>query len=678
MQIEENLCNFVTVGNKTHSHFFMKKYILVLIALTLLSLTSNATPEKKAIIEKLRQELAKTNSHKDSIKILYDIFDLSNRKDYTSICGELDQVAAHGGDIAVRLDMARQMANVNSNDSVFAQIESRLKSLPDSKEKKETELFVRLRRLSASARNISEKERQERIARTIVHEDKQLDKYGKIERLFIICEYLSVIAKGDLLVGYLEDLGELIRDSGLDNYALKNIYHTECANIYTVTGNHEKAIAADKLLLKEINNLEKSYRTQGRKYRNLDVNRFIIYRRMLSNYEALSVEEANELYSKILSLAENNDDIKSTMEYNRRASAYHAMKNKRYAEAIPYIRRQLSIEDSHILRKHMLEMLVEASQAIGDKTNEDLARKELEAINKEISTAAARQKYDELQIRYDVSALREENAELELENKNEQIQATRRIMIFVIVGWVAFAILMIAFLFFWSRYRRTTADIASFVDTLVAERDAIKKRRYYDYAKKTNDREYHASYRSKPPKPGNISETVDYIINDVMFISSVAFEDSRKYRKTISVTEFMKDSISTLESTLDKNININALYPEPDFEIKVDKECLGMLTDHILKVAVRLTHEGGSVGFECTEDTSMKMARFVFKHSGNALPEGKEEKIFEYFFKYKELSEKGEAALIMVRMINFLTNCSLKSSSGHTGGGKLVLMVPMS
>lgn len=669
----------MTVGNKIPIHsFFMKRFILVLIALTLLSLTSNATPEKKAKIEKLRQELAETDTHKDSIKILYDIFDLSNRKDYMSVCKELDQVAARSGDVAVRLDMARQMANVNSNDSILAQIESSLKSLPNTKEKKETELFVRLRRLSASARNISEKERQERIARTIVHEDKKLDKYGKIERLFTICEYLSVFAKGDLLVGYLDDLGKLIQESDIDNYALKNIYHTECANIYSVTGNHEKAIAADKLLLKEINNLEKSYKAQGRKYRNLDVNRFIIYRRMLSNYEVLSLEDANELYSKILSLAEKNEDIKATMEYNRRASAYHAMKNKRYAEAIPYIRRQLSIEDSHILRKRMLEMLVEAASAIGDKTNEDLARQELDTINREISTAAAKQKYNELQIRYDVSALREENAELELENKNEQIQATRRIMMFVIIGWVAFAGLLIAFLFFWTRYRKTTTDIASFVDTLVAERDAIKKRRYYDYAKKTDNKNYHESYRTAPPKPGNISETVDYIINDVMFISSIALEDSRKYRQTISVTEFMENSIAGVEATLNKNININVLYPQPDFEIKVDKECLEMLTNHILNMAVRLAPQGGSIGFECMEDKATKMAKFVFKHTGDSLPEGKEEKIFENFFKYKDLAEEGGAALIMVRMINFLTNCSLKSSAGHTSGGKLVLMVPMS
>lgn len=232
-----------------------------------------------------------------------------------------------------------------------------------------------------------------------------------------------------MLVNYLDDLGELMKASGIDNYALKNIYYTESANIYSITGNHDKALAADRILLKEIDNLEKRYKAQGRKYRNLDVNRFIIYRRMLSNYDSLSIDEANDLYSKILAIAERNEDVKSTMEYNRRASAYHAMKNGRYAEAIPYIRRQLSIERSHILRKRMLEMLVEAASAIGDQTNLDIAQKELDAINREINSVDARQKYNELQVKYDVSALRAENAELELENKNGQILATRKIMI---------------------------------------------------------------------------------------------------------------------------------------------------------------------------------------------------------------------------------------------------------
>ena len=105
-----------------------------------------------------------------------------------------------------------------------------------------------------------------------------------------------------------------------------------------------------------------------------------------------------------------------------------------------------------------------------------------------------------------------------------------------------------------------------------------------------------------------------------------------------------------------------------------------MLVSHILQVAVKLAPQGGSIGFECTEDKAVGKARFVFRHSGNSLPEGREEKIFDNFMDYKSLSENGDAALILVRMINFLTNSSLKST-GHQESGegaKLVFMLPLS
>ena len=657
----------------------MKRSIFLLVALICMSTVSMAAIDKKAEIARLRGKLSQTTSRKDSIKILYDIFDLSSRKDYLALGREIDAVAERAGNNEVRYDMARHLANAISNDSILALIEAHVKSLPSCKEQKETALFVKIRRLSATARYITEKERQNKIARVIVPEDNsKMDGYAKVERLFTICEYLSSFAKGDLLVEYLDDLGRLIKETGIENYAVKNIYLTESANIYSVTGNKEKAIACDRALLKEIDGLEKRYRAQGRKYRSYDINRFVVYRRMLSNYEVLSLDEVNSLYSKILDIAAVNDDVRGVIENNKRAAVYHAMKNKRYAEAIPYIRHQLSVERSQVLRQRMLEMLIEAAVAVGDKTTEDLAQKELDAIADQMNSKEARDKYNELQIRYDVSALRAENAELELENKNGQIAATQRIMIFVIVGWVAFAIMLVALLFFWTRYKRTAADISSFVDSLAAERDAIKKRRYYDYAKKTGSSVQPRDYISSRPKLGNLSDTIDYIINDVMFISSIALEDTRKFRHTISVGSFMKDSIDNVESRLTKNININVVYPDPDFEIRVDKQCLQMLVNHILNVAVRLAPEGGAIGFECTEDKASRMARFVFKHTGDSFPEGREEKIFEHFFDYRKLSEDGEAALIMCRMINFLTNSSLKSSAGHTHDGKLVLMVPMS
>jgi len=654
----------------------MKKVISLLLTLIFFSVQGYAVLDKKAEVAKLRQKLSETDSPRDSIKILYDIFDLSSRKDYWDLGWEIDGVAARLGDNAIRYNIARHIADANSNDSVLALVEAHVKSLPEGKEQKETALFVRIKRSAVSVINLSEKELRGRIARTIVPEDNgDIDDYEQVERLFTICEYLSNFAKGDLLVEYLNDLGELIKEAKIECYALQNIYYTESANIYSAIGQHEKAVASDKALLKAIDNLEKRYKKRGRKYCNYDVERFQIYSRILSNYEALSLNEVNNLYDKVLELVRNNDDVKAEIEMDKSAAAYHAMKNGRYAEAIPYIRRQLTWERSKVVRKVMLEMLVKAAAAIGDQTNVDLAQRELDAITAEFNSKEARDKYNELKIRYDVSTLRAQNAELELENKNEQIEATRRIMVFVIAGSVAFAIMLIALLFFWTRYRHTSAGIASFVDSLAEERDAVKRRVYSDPEQKAALSEHAELYKSARPKPGNISETVDYIINDVMFISSVAFQDRHKHVQTFSMVSFIKDSVETLETTVTKDVRIDVVYPEEDFEICTDKECLRMLVDHILHVAMRLAPQGGSVGMECSVDNESGMVRLVFLHSGKSLPVGKEERIFEHFFDYKELSESGEGAQIMCRMINFLTGCSMKSEAGHTPGGKLVLML---
>lgn len=635
--------------------------------------------DKKGEIARLRQKLAATDSRKDSIEILYDIFDLSDRKDYMTICSELDGVAAREGNNAIRYDMARHMANVSSKDSVLKIIEDHVLSLPKGEDYEETLLFVKLRRLSSTARFMSEKERQEKVAHIIVPDDfNKLDKYARIERLFTICEYLTNFAEGDLLSDYLDELGKMIKEEGLQSHPLMNIYYTECANIYSYTDQHQKAVDADRKLLEVIDSLEKKYRVQGRKYRNFDVSRFVVYRRMLSNYKVLSKDEVNNLYAKVLDLVASNPEVRNDFDRNKRSSAYHAMKNERYAEAIPYIRRQIATGGSQRLMKRMLEMLKEAAEKTGDRTNLDYAEKELNNMLADLNSAEAKEKYNELKIRYDVSTLRAENAELELENHKEQIEASQRIMVLVIVGWVAFALMLAGMLFFWGRYKRSVSGIQDFMDSLEKERDTLKMRRYYDYAKREELNVTPQTYTSPRPKVGDFANVMDYIINDMLFISSVALEDTRKYRHTISINSFMKEEVAELEKALKKNIGINVVYADPDFNIRVDKQCLHMLCAHILRVAVDLAPEGGSIGFECSEDKTTNMARFVFKHSGQSLPIGREERIFENFFNYKQLAKDGEGALKVCRMINFLTGSSLKSSAGHTKGGKLVLMVPMS
>ena len=660
----------------------MKKGVIVLMAMLLATAFGSYAIDHNAEIAKFREKLSKTDNANDSIEILYNIFDLSDHKDYPRVFNEIYNTAARAGNTKVQMQILRRFANYFQVDSVLSIVEQKAHSLPASDEQKETVLFVQLRRIAVREHYGSDKEKQENIARIIAaKDDENLNKYDQILRMFSICEYLAMYAQGPLLVEYLQDLNELVENSNFTTPAVKNFFLNESASIYTAIDQHELALATDKKLLQEYDKLEKQYKAQGREFRTYDLNRFYIYRRMLSNYKAISVEEANDIYDKILTIVANNED--AALDFNRsgRSAAYHAMKNGRYAEALMYLKGALKEDNMKRRRRHLLEMTVEAARATGDSLTADRAEAELKALMKELNSEEARQHSNELAIRYEVSSLRAENAELELENKKEQIENSQRAMTFVVVGWALFIILLVVALYYWTRYRRMISGLTHFIKSLESERDRLKERRYYDYDPKALEvpGDYAPLYKKKDTSKTEADRVVDSVINDILFISSIAMEDARRYRQNVKVTKFMEDSISTITATMRRNLNVNVTYPDPDFSIRVDKQCLQMLVDQILNKAVELSPDGGSIGFSCAKDESTGMARFTFKHSGQGLPHGQEERVLENFFEYEKHTEDGESALLLCRLVNFLSSCSLKSSTGraHVEGGQLILMVPL-
>ena len=652
----------------------MKKLIILLLSVFALFPGFTAEAKNSAKILKSRQRLAQAESAKDSIRILYDILDLSPREDYPRVGREIDKVAERSGDVKTRYDVARQIANSIYDDPTLAEIEKHVRSLPKSKEQRETELFVKIRRLAVRAKRAGDDERKRVLSETMALDDyNTLDEYQKIERLYTICEYLSGFVKGDMLVEYLDDLSQLMKDSDIESYSLYNVFYTESANIYSSIGESEKALAADRELLNVIDNLEKKYQAQGRMYRNYNLSRYVIYRRMLSNYKSLSVDEVNELYGKIRDLCQLDEEVAEDFALKSRTAAYHAMKNGRYVEALSFIRRQLRLNNTVAVRRQMLEMMLEAAKATGDSTAIELASRDLEVSQREYAMLDSLTKYHELQLRYDLNMLKSENSRLELQNKNNEITSTRRLMGFVMVGWVIFGILVIVLLFYWTRYRRTSNDLREFVRSLSDERDELKQRTYREYESKNGKKLAH----TPTPKLKNLSEIMNYIINDVLYISSLGVSTKSHFKETFPVRWAMKNAVPGIENTGRADLSIDITYPDENFEINTDKECLEYTLNHLVRMAVKMAPQNGTVGISCREDKTLKMAVFSVWHSGMNIPEGEEEKLFENFVNYKSLSEGGEAALFMCRMVNFFLTSSLRADKSYKNGGRVMLMVPL-
>lgn len=655
----------------------MKRTILFLLIAVAAVFSGAATPQRRAEIAKLRLRLADTSSQEDSIKLLYDILDLSPRADHLRVGRELDGVARRAKKPAVRYDVARLMVNVCKDDSDLAALEKHVGTLPPGKEQKETELFVKIRRIALKAKKASEEERRKVVTEAMADENSdKLDQYQKIVRLYTICEYLGTYLRGDMLVEYLDDLSKLMEESDIESYALYNTFYTESANIYSATDNPRKALAADRELLRIIDRLEKKYEAEGRKYRNYDVSRYVVYRRMLSNYKALPLTEVNDYYSRILEICGRDEDVMADFRSKPRTAAYHAIKHKRYAEAVPYIKRQLECENTESIRRKMLEMLIEASISLGDKDMLAGAKAEYDSIMQENEKLATTSRYNELKIRYDVGELKAANSRLELANKNEQISSSRRMMTMVMVGWVLFGIILVVALVYWSRYRKMCADLETFTGSLTEERDRLKKLRYQDYAVEQPSGTW-LSGAAKNPRGTNLPDTVNFILNDILYIASLGQDDNSKFRHHHSVERIMRGCAEAVESHVQGGVSFRVSYPQEDFRINVDKECLVYLINHILKVAREMTPAGGEFSFSCTEEKALKRARFVFTHTGDSLPKGKEEMIYDKFVDYRELAEHGDAAISICRMIYFLLSCTLRADSNYTEGGKLVLLVPI-
>lgn len=650
----------------------MKKFLILLFSFLIFPFLLSATTAKENTINSIKSQLSKADNPKDSLRLLFDLWDLSPRKDHLSIGHQIYNIAGRSKNTNVQLDIVRQMASAIDDDSTLNVLKKMASRIPESDNQKETILFINIKRIATSARYMDEDSRQAKIAEILSKDDySKLDKYKKVERLFSICEYLSNYIEGDLLIKYLKDLNKIMDEEGVDSYPIRNTFYSESANIFTATGSHKQAVEADRKLLSIINQLEKEYKSKGRRYRNYDVARFISYRRMLSNYEALTVEEVNEIYDKILQLAASNQDIKDELDKNKRTAAYHAMKNGNYVEAIALIKNQVKKEKSMPIRRQMYQMLIQAAKETGDKHTLELAENEYAQLKKAAEEQEIANSYNDLRVRYKVNMLLTDNARLELKQKNEQIKSAKTTMIFIIVGWIVVVLALITTLVFWARHRNALAHLSNFIQVLSDERTELKARRYG-----STPRQVKTAHRQLPIESENksVKSMIDYILNDIMYISSIGLDMSDNFIEKIDMGTFMRNAHDTLTAHLKKNVKVNFKYPDPDFYIEADKLCLEWLTEHILKTAVRLSPEGGEVGLECVRDGNF--AKIIYTHSGDSLPGGKEELVFKNFITYEDLAKNEDAALKYCRMIHFLLDSTLRSDR-EVSYGRLILTIPL-
>ena len=632
----------------------------------------------------VRQGLSTVSTRSDSIRILYDVFDLLPRKDRIEVGRELYNVARRDGNIGVQLDICRLLSVCFDDDKNLKMIQDEVESLPPSQERDETILFLEMRRISQKARNLSEEDRQKEIVKVIneYQDHKSHDKNHEILELYTLVEFLRNDASGDMLKEYLEGLYNMVSAPEVELYAVENIVYSEAANIYSDAGDYEKAIAANKKMLEVIDNLEKEYQEKGRSYRNYDVSRYVAYRRMLRNAKGLKPGESEKYYRMAMQLAENNADVRHDVETNPRIHAYYYMAIGDYNSALPYLKEVSKRYNTLPTSKQFLEMLILASEKTGDRATHEAALEKYVSILQELAELKAAEKSRELQIRYDLQDLKARNRILEVENKEKEIENARRIMVFVTVAFVILFLALVVMLFNWARYRRNASRMGKVVDNMHNERHRLRNSLYsdgydLDPMAQEDEREAHRwERRMKLAGESRRDATIfmtESIVNDLLYIAASGHGRLLKYMRHESLHSILRQ-VETHARENEPDAELLVRSPEEDYKIYADTECLVNLLGHMFGVAANYSPIS-KVEIECKR-SGQGHVEFVITIYGVGAAAKEGPQVFHNMPVSNILLNHQDSGLYICRMISMLLQCVFRPDMTYKEGARYTLRVP--
>lgn len=693
------------------------KIILFLIVVLLSPAILTAVPTT-AVKDSLLHELGKAKTPQDSIPILYHLYDLANRTDKSNYNNLIFYAARHSHNHKVQLDIIRNTCNIYiSSDSAMAICQKEAEEMPESYDQKETVTFIKVNRISARVRTSSESEKQKMLQKLIgeYKHGKSVDPYDNVLQLYTLCIYLGSTSQGELHTQYMEKLENEIKQLPPEgSRILSTLFYTQSAIIYTNNEKYAKAIAADKELLKIIEKLTEEYRLQGRIFRNYDINYYNCYRRILSNYPALSKEEVEYYYHRIVEICKKNSVIENDYHTTGRPLIYYLMSSRKYAEVLPYLKKYINAPDNARLKRQFLKLLIEATTATGDNTTLLQATTKYNKMLEEYNQLKAEEKYRELQILYDVNELKAQNAQLDLEKREAEIKSSIALIhITLIAISVLLCLLAIACWFYYRTKRlakslhRSKQKLQEEQDTLLKTQEALTIAR--DQAESANRMKtlfiQNMSHEIRTPLNAIVgfahimtentqdnkkeemagyskiinanSELLLTLVGDVLDIAKMETGEIKLNLQPCSLQSICKMAIGNVIHRAKAGVKMYFHTDVPqDITLLTDATRLEQVLINFLTNAAKFTNKGEII-LSYSLDNLKQQVIFSVTDTGTGIPTDKAEIIFERFEKLDTFAQGTGLGLHICRLIANMLRGKVMVDTSYTKGARFLFIHPI-
>lgn len=693
----------------------MRKILSINIFLLLLcwNLPVRALPpdfDKKAAITTLQAELSRAAEASDSILVLSNMFDLCPRQYRDSIGTMVYDIALASGNSDYGLDALRNLGNIHQrNDSLLEIDIRRAMNFEPSDDRDETVALLRMFRNNAKVRYAAEEEKERefyRILSKLGNTDSQ-DLYERIVLLHALCLYIADGSQGELLSKYLDRLGALIEQLRPEAYSLRNCYYVQASLAYAANREYEKSIENDRKLLSVIDALEDGLVGRNRRYRDYDGNRYIIYTRLLGNYQLLMPEEVEKYYSEAMRLVEEDELARSTNAISGCPQIYYAMYKHDYPKALELLGKYRDMPYNAPKKELLLKYTIESAEQVGDKDALLSASREYNKILQEVINQRSREKYKELQMVYDINGMKEAHAE------QARILA-RNSLVWALVGAGVLLLLLVVAAILWRHARRLGKSLKESNEALRKESESLREsqeqlvkardeackasRMKSDFIKNISSEvtvplhainEYtnliiDCSEAGYKPYLKHFSELVELnsellttMLNDVLSLSEIETNSLIVNRTKENLENLLELAADSVRHRLDSGVAIHVDKSGEEIGIKTDSRRLVQILVQLLVNAAKFTHEGSiSVSYDINR-VDNSVAIYVTDDGPGISPENSE-RIFERFVKLDHTSQGVGIGLTIARQLAQLLGGTLVLDTGYKGdGARFKLVLPL-
>lgn len=680
---------------------------------------------KEKTILQLKEQLKQCKTGRDSIPVLYNLFDLTLGKIQTDYGFMLFRTASQAGREDVAFDALRNLANYNmKNDSILEITENLVNEFPPSDDQKHTLTFIRIMRNTRSGYfntpDIKSQQLQELLREITVNPPKDL--YDRIVLLHSLCVNLADVTEGELLSKYLTHLGKLIQETPTSDRALQNAYYVWASIIYTKTHHHDRAIDACEKLLDVINSLDDRNKRIGRTHRNYAANRYIIYTRLLENYEGLSPEEIEKYYKLAKEQVAIDEKAAGTYRKAPLPDIFYAYANKDYQKVFDLI---ASCKNEPYLTPRRLQltgMYIEAAKKINNRDALLEAYPEYVKLLEEEMTSKQAERSRELQVIYEINEIKNENTLLQ---QAQQDTRNRMLSTYIYVSAAVFILLIIFLILLWrinSRSRHLAAQLKEANDSLSKESQSLRKARteleqardkarnsealktdfitnmshevtvplqniqeYAEMIVENTDDDKKKYMSTFAQRLSFNCELVNTIINDVLRLSEISNSTLKIKKKPSDIKPICETAMDAIRSRVAPGVKFILKAEDAgtdaeaadDFAVNTDRHRLIQILANLLSNAAKFTSEGDIV-LTYGRSADRSQAVFTVTDTGRGIDPRYHTLIFERFAKLDNSIPGAGLGLTIARMLAELLGGSLIIDPAYTMGARFILTLPLS